>query len=97
MASTCPAIASAFDLKVNLLSVWGCRLATLQEVYILLWKELTFSHRQGDRKWVIRWKLVDWEIDCMNKSPIDGFPLFRLLKLNTPILEGEDVRVVQEA
>jgi hypothetical protein len=33
----------------------------------------------------------------MNKSPIDGFPLFRLLKLNTPPLEGEDVRVVQEA
>ncbi|MBD2056969.1 peptidoglycan-binding protein [Oculatella sp. FACHB-28] len=33
----------------------------------------------------------------MNKSPSDGFPLFRLLKLTTPLLEGEDVRVVQEA
>jgi hypothetical protein len=27
----------------------------LQEFYILLWKELTFSHRQSDRAWVIRW------------------------------------------
>jgi hypothetical protein len=42
-------------------------------------------------------KFGDETAKRMNKSPIDGFPLFRLLKPRTPPLEGEDVRVVQEA
>lgn len=33
----------------------------------------------------------------MNRTPIDGFPNTRLLKLATPLLQGDDVRKVQQA
>lgn len=33
----------------------------------------------------------------MNRSPVDGFPAARLLKLTNPPLQGDDVRKVQQA
>ncbi|NJM28313.1 MAG: peptidoglycan-binding protein [Pseudanabaena sp. RU_4_16] len=33
----------------------------------------------------------------MDLSPIDGFPSFRILKIKSPLMQGDDVREVQQA